>query len=196
MQQSCTVVTVSATLLLMSKYSIKKSNLSGLWVLGIGTFILNSSGENPVSIAGLRDKSLINHSPDSTLICNIVSTFAVLSKLNFGVKVCSIVSKFCIPSISSSSCKTTGWPPSESDSSAPKYVCELNSFEVFMLDPDKWKYSLPAFLTLPSIDFRCGNTFYFSWNGICRTFSKCKVIIRICFYNYTFILTRGWTTNS
>ena len=148
---SCTVVTVSATLLLMSKYSIKKSNLSGLWVLGIGTFILNSSGENPVSIAGLRDKSLINHSPDSALICSIVSTLAVLSKLNFGVKVCSMVSKFCIPSISSSSCKTTGWPPSESDSSAPKYVCELNSFEVFILDPDKWKYSLPAFLTLPSI---------------------------------------------
>ena len=49
------------------KYSIKKSNLSGRCDLGIGTFRLNKSGENPVSIAGLNDKSLTYHSPESIL---------------------------------------------------------------------------------------------------------------------------------
>ena len=119
---SCNTVTVSATLLLISKYSIRKSNLSGLIDLGIGTFKSNSSGEKPVSIAGLRDKSLINHSPDSALNCNTVSMFTVLSRLNFGLKVCSIVSKFWIPSTSSSNCRTTGSPVASSVSSNPNLL--------------------------------------------------------------------------
>ena len=137
------IVTVSATLLFISKYSTKKSNLSGLCVLGNGTFTVNSSGEKPVSIAGLKDKSLINHSPDSALNCNIVSVLIVLSKLKFALKVCSTVSKFCIPCISSSSSKTAGIPLSTSVNSNPKYLWSVSNFEVFKFEPDRWKNNLP-----------------------------------------------------
>ena len=144
-------VTVSATLLFISKYSIKKSNLSGLVDFGIGTFKLNSSGENPVSIAGFKDKSLINHSPDSARNCKIVSVFIVLSKLNFGLKVCSTVSKFWIPSISSFNCSTTGSLVASSVSSNPKFEWST-SCEVFKFEPDKWKYNLPFLITLPLLE--------------------------------------------
>jgi len=143
----CKTVTVSDTLLFISKYSNRKSNLSGLIERGIGTFNLNWSGENPVSIAGRKDKSLINHSPDVALICSIVSSFIVLSKLNLGLKVCCIVSKFCIPVIASSSCKTTGSPVASSVSSTPNDVFGLSIFDVFKLEPDKWKYNLPILTT-------------------------------------------------
>ena len=149
---SCTTVTVSATLLFISKYSTKKSNLSGLVERGIGTFKLNSSGEKPVSIAGLNDMSLINHSPDSALICKMVSVFTVLSSLNLGLNVCSMVSKFCIPSMSSSNWRTTGSFVESSVNSEPKNVWFTN-WDVFKLEPDKWKNNLPLliFELLPSI---------------------------------------------
>ena len=81
-------VIVSAVFPFISRYSIRKSKLSGRSVLGlIGTLNLNSSGEKPVLDAGTNDMSLNTHSPECILICNVVSVFFILSNLKLGVKV-------------------------------------------------------------------------------------------------------------
>ena len=55
--------------------------------MGIGTLTFTLSGEKPVSNAGRSDISEINHSPDSTLNCNVVSEFVIWLFLNGTLKV-------------------------------------------------------------------------------------------------------------
>ena len=85
---------VSFVLLFISKYSTKRSSLSGRVERGNGTVSSYSSGENPLSIAGLSDKSLMCHLPESALICNRVSVLVSLSKFNRGKNVNSILPSF------------------------------------------------------------------------------------------------------